>query len=87
MALMADQVANLEKRGISTCVTVNGLLSMPERRNAMDRIRLGEASILLISPEQLRSRSLRSGPGAEADWSVGAGRGPLPFQVGTRLPP
>ena len=60
VALMADQVANLEKRGISTCVTVNGLLSMPERRNAMDRIRLGEASILLISPEQLRSRSLRS---------------------------
>ena len=58
-ALMADQVANLEKRGISTCVTVNGLLSIPERRNAMDRIRLGEASILLISPEQLRSRSLR----------------------------
>ncbi len=60
VALMADQVANLEKRGISTCVTVNGLLSMPERRNAMDRIRLGEASILLISPEQLRSRSLSS---------------------------
>ncbi len=60
VALMADQVANLEKRGVSTCVTVNGLLSMPERRNAMDRIRLGETSILLISPEQLRSRSLRS---------------------------
>ena len=33
---------------------------MPERRNALDRVRLGEASILLISPEQLRSRSLRS---------------------------
>ena len=60
VALMADQVANLEKQGISSCVTVNGLLSMPERRNAMDRIRLGEASIVLISPEQLRSRSLRS---------------------------
>ena len=60
VALMADQVANLEKRGISSCVTVNGLLSMPERRDALDRVRLGEASILLISPEQLRSRSLRS---------------------------
>ena len=60
VALMADQVANLEKQGISSCVTVNGLLSMPERRDALDRVRLGEASILLISPEQLRSRSLRS---------------------------
>ena len=58
VALMADQVANLEKQGIGSCVTVNGLLSMPERRDAFDRIRLGEASILLISPEQLRSRSL-----------------------------
>ena len=58
VALMADQVANLEKQGIGSCVTVNGLLSMPERRDAFDRIRLGEASIPLISPEQLRSRSL-----------------------------
>ena len=58
VALMADQVANLEKRGVTSCVTVNGLLSMPERRDALDRIRLGDASILLISPEQLRSKSL-----------------------------
>ena len=60
VALMADQVANLEKKGVNSCVTVNGLLSMPERRDAMDRIRLGNASILLISPEQLRSKSLRN---------------------------
>ena len=60
VALMADQVAGLVKEGIVSCVTVNGLLSMPERRNALDRVRLGEASILLISPEQLRSRSLRN---------------------------
>ena len=58
VALMADQVAGLEKRGIGCCVTVNGLLSMPERGDALDRIRLGDAGILLISPEQLRSRSL-----------------------------
>ncbi len=60
VALMADQVASLEKRGITSCVTVNGLLSMPERRDALSRIRLGDASILLISPEQLRSKSLKS---------------------------
>ena len=59
VALMADQVAGLEARGIGSCVTVNGLLSMPERANALERIRLGDAGILLISPEQLRSVSLR----------------------------
>ena len=59
VALMADQVAGLEKRGIECCVTVNGMLSMPERAQALDRVRLGGAGILLIAPEQLRSRSLR----------------------------
>ena len=59
VALMADQVAGLEARGIGSCVTVNGLLSMPERAEALDRIRLGDASILLIAPEQLRSVPLR----------------------------
>ena len=59
VALMADQVAGLEARGIGSCVTVNGLLSMPERADALDRVRLGDAGILLISPEQLRSRSIR----------------------------
>ena len=59
VALMADQVEGLEAKGIGSCVTINGLLSMPERAEALDRVRLGDASILLISPEQLRSRSLR----------------------------
>ena len=59
VALMADQVAGLEARGVGSCVTINGLLSMPERADALDRIRLGDAGILIISPEQLRSRSLR----------------------------
>ena len=59
VALMADQVAGLERKGIGCCVTVNGLLSMPERADALDRVRLGDAGILLISPEQLRSVSLR----------------------------
>ena len=59
VALMADQVAGLEARGIGSCVTVNGLLSMPERADALDRVRLGDAGILLVSPEQLRSISMR----------------------------
>ena len=59
VALMADQVAGLEAHGIGSCVAINGLLSMPERADALDRVRLGDAGILIISPEQLRNRSLR----------------------------
>ncbi len=59
VALMADQVNGLEKRGIDSCVTINGLLSMPERKEALDRVRLGDAGILIISPEQLRNVSVR----------------------------
>ena len=59
VALMADQVAGLEAHGIACCVTVNGLLSMPERSDALDRVRLGDAGILLVSPEQLRAPALR----------------------------
>ena len=60
VALMADQVQGMERMGISSAVTVNGMLSMPERQEALDRVRLGQAAILLISPEQLRSVSVRS---------------------------
>ena len=59
VALMADQVAGLEAHGIGCCVSVNGLLTMPERADALDRVRLGDAGILLVSPEQLRAPSLR----------------------------
>ena len=59
VALMADQVTGLEKRGIASCVTVNGLLSLPERAAALDRVRLGDAGILIVAPEQLRSRTVR----------------------------
>ena len=58
VALMADQVAGMAAQDIDSCVTINGLLSMPERSDALDRVRLGDASILLISPEQLRSVSV-----------------------------
>ena len=59
VALMADQVAGLQRLEITSCVTVNGLLSMPERAEALERVRLGDAAILLISPEQLRSMPMR----------------------------
>ena len=59
VALMADQVAGLEQRNIGCCTTINGLLSMPERADALDRVRLGDAGILIVSPEQLRSVGVR----------------------------
>ena len=59
VALMADQVTGLEAHGITSCVTINGLLSMPERSEALEKLRLGDSAIVLISPEQLRSVSFR----------------------------
>jgi ATP-dependent DNA helicase RecQ len=59
VALMADQVAGLEARGHTCCAAFNGLLTMPERADVLDRIRLGDVGILITSPEQLRNRSLR----------------------------
>jgi len=60
VALMADQVQGMARAGISSAVTINGMLSMPERQDALDKVRMGDASMLLISPEQLRSTSVRS---------------------------
>ena len=59
VALMEDQVSGLEEYVGGTCVAVNGLLSLPERADALDRVRLGDVGILLISPEQLRSTAVR----------------------------
>ncbi len=57
-SLMKDQVDNLNALGITSAVTVNGLLDPIERANAYERIANGSATILYISPEQLRSKSI-----------------------------
>ncbi len=59
VALMFDQVAGLEAKNIKSCAALNGLLSMPERADVLDRVRLGDIGILIVSPEQLRNRTLR----------------------------
>lgn len=56
-SLMKDQVDNLIKIGIYSAAALNGLLTMPERRDVLERIRLGDVSILLVSPEQFRNRA------------------------------
>jgi len=56
-SLMKDQVDNLVAAGVNCAVTINGLLTPLERRAALDKIRLGDAGIVLVSPEQFRSRT------------------------------
>lgn len=57
-SLMKDQVDNLNSIGITEAVTVNGLLDPIERANALERVSNGSATLLYISPEQLRSRTI-----------------------------
>lgn len=57
-SLMKDQVDNLEKIGITDAVTINGLLDPIERSKSFERVADGSASILYISPEALRSRTI-----------------------------
>jgi ATP-dependent DNA helicase RecQ len=55
---MKDQVDHLDELGMTDAVTVNGLLSPVERADALRRVSDGSATILYISPEQLRSRTI-----------------------------
>ena len=57
-SLMKDQVDNLAEKGIEDAVTVNGMLNPIERADALDRVASGKASLLYISPEQLRSKTI-----------------------------
>ena len=85
-SLMKDQVDNLVKRGIYCAVALNGLLTPPERRSALDKIRLGDAGIVLVSPEQFRNKSLRRSDPLARDRDLGVRRGALPVEMGARLP-
>lgn len=57
-SLMKDQVDNLERAGITDAVTINGLLDPIERAKSFERVENGSASILYISPESLRSKTI-----------------------------
>ena len=57
-SLMKDQVDNLENKGITESVTINGLLDPIERSKSFERVENGLASILYISPESLRSKTI-----------------------------
>ena len=57
-SLMKDQVDNLEHKGITEAVTINGMLDPVDRAKSFERVENGMASILYISPESLRSVSI-----------------------------
>lgn len=57
-SLMKDQVDNLAERGITDAVTINGLLDPLSRSEAIRRVMDGDASLLYISPEMLRSKTI-----------------------------
>ena len=57
-ALMKDQVDNFSKQtGTKFAAALYGMLTMPERGEVQEGIRLGDIGILYISPEQLRNYS------------------------------
>lgn len=57
-SLMKDQVDNLAERGIEDAVTINGLLDPISRSLAVQRVLDGNASLLYIAPEMLRSKTI-----------------------------
>ena len=57
-SLMKDQVDNLADRGITDAVTINGLLDPITRSLAIERVMNGDASLLYIAPEMLRSKTI-----------------------------
>jgi len=60
-SLMKDQTDNLELvHNITDAVTINSSLDPIERAKAFERIENGSASILYISPESLRSKSIET---------------------------
>lgn len=58
-SLMKDQVDNLVNQyNITDSVTINGLLDPIERAKSIERVEDGSASLLYLSPEALRSKTI-----------------------------
>ena len=59
-SLMKDQVDNLRAKDISEAVTINGSLNSIERAEAIRNVENGNAYLLYISPELLRSKTVEN---------------------------
>ena len=56
-SLMKDQVDGLLARNVQCAAALNGMLTMPERADVLEKIQLGDVGLLLVSPEQFRSKA------------------------------
>jgi len=68
-SLMKDQVDGLLARNVQCAAALNGLLTLPERADVLEKIQMGDIGLLLVSPEQFRNKALR---GAIAQRQIGA---------------
>ena len=61
-ALMKDQVENLNReiQGGKLAAALNGMLTMPDRHDVLEGVRLGRFALLYVSPEQLRNGSFET---------------------------
>ena len=59
-SLMKDQVDGMKGKGMLNVGTINGMLTMLERRQTLEDIRLGNIDLLWLAPEQLRNFSVKS---------------------------
>ncbi|MCM1505233.1 MAG: RecQ family ATP-dependent DNA helicase [Muribaculum sp.] len=57
-SLMKDQVDNLAEKGITEVATINGMLDPITRAMSIQRVCNGDVSLLYISPEMLRSKTI-----------------------------
>jgi ATP-dependent DNA helicase RecQ len=68
-SLMKDQVDGLLASNVQCAAALNGLLTMPERADVLEKIQMGDIGILLVSPEQFRNKAFRK---AIANRQIGA---------------
>lgn len=59
-SLMKDQVDNLSNKDHNIAVTINGMLDPLERAQSIQSVEDGKASMLYISPEMLRSKTIET---------------------------
>lgn len=58
-SLMKDQVDGLLAKNVQCVAALNGLLTMPERADVLEKVQMGDIGILLVSPEQFRNKAFR----------------------------
>ena len=68
-SLMKDQVDGLLGRNVQCAAALNGLLTLPERAEVLEKVQMGDVGLLLVSPEQFRNRAFRT---AIANRQIGA---------------